>query len=212
MKNLSKNIIFIKYNMNKSFDKIDISREGITGIKIIHFLRVIFNSEATKALNSYSTFHDIEFHRLWWSWKRGIILDVDECVAPHHGNILPQNLEMIKQLIWDGWKIVIFSNMKKSDRYEELESLWIKVITSKFAKPDPRGFLEAVFELWLTPEKILMVGDNFLTDGGSIQAWIDFIKIHPIETGDSSRKLWRSIQIQVRSLVDRIAKIRWNIN
>gem|GEM_PF-4462830 len=32
-------------------------------------------------------------------------------------------MELIKELLIKEWKIVIFSNMKKSDRYKKLEDL-----------------------------------------------------------------------------------------
>jgi hypothetical protein len=48
---------------------------------------------------------------------------VDECIAEHHGKILEENLEIIKNLLANDWKIIIYSNMKKSDRYDELEKL-----------------------------------------------------------------------------------------
>ena len=190
----------------------DKSREGFTLQKWVHLLRVIFSSRATKVLEAYETFGNVDFVWLWNSWKRGIILDIDECVAPHHWKILPKNIDIIKWLISVWWKIVIFSNMKKSDRYGELEEYGIQVITSTYAKPDVRWFLESCKTLDIPHEQAIMIGDNYLTDGGALSAGIDFIKIRPIETPEESRKLWRRVQILLRNLVDSMAQVRWNLH
>jgi uncharacterized protein len=190
----------------------DISREGLTPQKLTHFLRVLLSTRATEVLGAYSVFSNIDFDELWAWWKRWIILDVDECIAPHHGDILPQNLEHIRNLIKKWWRIVIFSNMKKNGRYKELEEIWIKVITSAFAKPDKRWFLECAQSLQVPPHEIIMIGDNYLTDWGSRNAGIDFVKIKPVDTWDISPKVSRRIQITVRDLIDWLAKNRWNLN
>ncbi len=190
----------------------DISREGFTLQKWVHLLRVIFSSRATRVLAAYETFGNVDFVWLWNSWKRGIILDIDECVAPHHWKILPENIDIIKWLISAWWKIVIFSNMKKSDRYSELEEYGVQVITSDYAKPDVRWFLESCKTLDIPHEQAIMIGDNYLTDGGAVSAEIDFIKIRPIETPEESRKLWRRVQILMRNLVDSMAQVRGNLH
>ena len=190
----------------------DISREGFTLQKWVHLLRVIFSSRATRVLAAYETFGNVDFVWLWNSWKRGIILDIDECVAPHHWKILPENIDIIKWLISAWWKIVIFSNMKKSDRYSELEEYGVQVITSDYAKPDVRWFLESCKTLDIPHEQAIMIGDNYLTDGGAVSAGIDFIKIRPIETPEESRKLWRRVQILMRNLVDSMAQVRGNLH
>lgn len=190
----------------------DKSREGFTLQKWAHLLRVIFSSRSTKALEAYETFGNVDFVRLWNSWKRGIILDIDECVAPHHGKILPENIDIIRRLFGAWWKIVVFSNMKKSNRYSEIEELGIRVITSDYAKPDIRWFLESCKTLDIPHEQAIMIGDNYLTDGGALSAGIDFIKIRPIETPEESRMLWRRVQILMRNLVDSIAQARGNLH
>ncbi len=191
-------------NTNKPLDK---SREGVTWAKVFHYVRLIFLRKATNALLSVESFGDIDFDKLWEEWKRGIILDFDECVAPHHGNILPENMELIKELLIKEWKIVIFSNMKKSDRYKKLEDLWIIVITSQYAKPDERGFEESAETLEIGRDRIIMIGDNYATDGWAIYAGIDFVKVKPIETWDTHKSLKRRAQIVFRTIVDTKARL-----
>lgn len=189
----------------------DISREWLTREKAEHFFRVLFSAKATKVLDWSPSFREIHFDTLFDFGKRGMILDVDECIAPHHWAILPENFAIIWELIRLWWKIVIFSNMKKSDRYRELEDLWIKVVTSSYAKPDARGFEECVGALAMDKWEIIMVWDNFLTDGWAIGVWIDFIKVDPIRTQGGGLTLWRITQKSVRRLVDGITRKRKSI-
>jgi HAD superfamily phosphatase (TIGR01668 family) len=192
----------------------DISREWMSWQKILHLFRVLFSKQATEVLWAYKKFTDIWFETLWSSWKRGIVLDVDECIAPHHWMVFDENIQKIEELKKDGWEIVIFSNMKKTNRYQELENLWIPVCTSVYSKPDPRWFIDALdlMKLNLDMKQVVMIGDNYLTDGWSMQAGIDFIKIQPIDTWEKKQSISRRVQKIMRSTVDIIATARWNLN
>ena len=109
------------------------------------------------------------------------------------------------------WKVVVYSNMKKSDRYNYLESLWIEITTSKYAKPDSRWFDECINAMSMDKNKVVMIWDNFLTDGWSIQAWIDFIKVKPILTHWDKKSLSRVTQVFARKIIDRVPIIKGNI-
>ena len=202
---------YFKYMNDLKIDNSDHNREGLSFVKVVHLFTVLFNKNATIVLDSVGTFTDINFDELKSKWKTSIILDIDECVAPHHGKIFSQNEEMILKLLSSWWNIVIFSNMKKSDRYENLEKLWINVITSKYSKPNKKWFNDCVESMWVDKEEVIMIGDNFLTDGWSIQAWIDFIKVEPILTEETNKSIARSIQIFMRNIADRVAIMRGNI-
>ena len=186
----------------------DISREGLTPTKISHTLKVLTLKKSTNAMIFVNHFSDIDFDTLIKKWKKWMILDIDDCIAPHHGNILDKNHQIIEWLIKKGWKIVIFSNMKKTPRYDTLEKLWIHIITSPYAKPDPRWFTECLEILHLNAGQVVMVGDNFLTDWGSLSVWIDFIKVKPINGDTWKKSISRKLQILMREMVDTIADIR----
>ena len=200
--------------------KEDISREGVTNEKILQFGRLFLpkNNHAIAKVNKFANLDIAKINELLGTNFKGVILDVDECVSPHHEEVLEENIEAIIEMINQGIKIVIFSNMKMSGRYDpliakvkEATGFEMKIITSPYAKPDPRGFEECVEKLGLTEgEEALMIGDNFLTDGGSIRAGIPFVKVKPIKTegeGIKGVKRWpqrglRSFHSGVSNLYD----------
>jgi len=184
----------------------DISREGLTGEKVKQLVRLFVPSlnHAIAKVSSFSIIDISRINELLGTNFKGAILDIDECVAPHHGEVLPENVDSIIAMASQGVKIVIFSNMRVSERYASLieavqgsTGYEIKVITSRYAKPDPREFQECVEALQLSDgEDALMIGDNFVTDGGAIKAGIPFVKVKPIKTSGEGfkKKLKRSAQ------------------
>lgn len=113
-------------------------------------------NHAIAKVSSFSVIDISRINELLGTNFKGVILDIDECVAPHHGEVLQENVDAIIEMVNQGVKIVIFSNMKASERYNPLieavrdsTGYELKVITSRYAKPDPRGFKECVDQLGL---------------------------------------------------------------
>ncbi len=132
---------------------------------------------------------------------RALILDVDETMAPHHGRISQANKEHIRALIADGVTIGIFSNRRddaspgRGDDLAELRAMGVYVADEGVpAKPNPAGFEEVTRGLiaharaqgrTLAADEVAMVGDNYMTDGGAIQAGLAFVKVKPVATDNS---------------------------
>jgi len=198
-----------KYNSN--IDK-DISREGLTWAKALQPFR-LFRGKYNYAIAKLDKFTDLDINEIQETFNKIyklIILDIDECVAPHHGEIFQENIGKIVKLTDQDIKFIVFSNMKASDRYQPLIKATngaLEIHMSKYAKPDPRGPLECCKRANIAKENTLMIGDNFITDGGAIQAGIDFIKIKPIKTEGESfwKRLKRSPQIFTRWLFSKIS-------
>jgi len=189
----------------------DVSREGLSMAKVRQLGRLFVPSlnHAIVKVNVFRNINVAKINELLGTNFRGIILDIDECVAPHHGEILPENVDAIMAMIADGVKLVIFSNMKASDRYNAVIERAsrefgydIKVIMTPHGKPDERGFEASLKELKLAAdEQALMIGDNLVTDGGSISAGIPFVKVRPLQTpGESGfKRAKRAFQTSSRS-------------
>lgn len=193
-----------KASMSQIMQNEDISREGLTLAKLQQPLRLIHapNSHAIAKLSSFQKFNLARINALLGTDFQGVILDVDECIAPHHGRIDLANFDKIMEMVEEGLHFVIHSNMKANDRYDEiLESGKgsIALLKSRYPKPDPRGFDECVDLLKLPRDKVIAVGDNFLTDGGAIQVGIPFVHIDPIR-GNIIQQMARAYQVIPRDL------------
>ena len=160
----------------------DFSREGITSHKFIQALRLLWppNSKTLIAYKRFVDFSPKEVSEKLGRELRGIILDVDHCISENRGQIFPENIEHLKRLQEDGLKIVIYSNSKWSDRYHAIPK-GIKVLRNLPAKPDLEGFEMALKELAMDRKSVVMIGDNYLTDGGAIRIGIPFVRIDAIK-------------------------------
>lgn len=167
--------------MAKSKEVHDQNREGVTISKLIQLFRLFLpkNTETLARLDKFSDLDIEKINQIKSLNIKGIILDADDCIAYNHGEVLKENIAHLKKLSSQGIKIVIYSNMKKTLRYESIEK-YAKVLTNILPKPDIKGFREACEILNLPFDKVVMVGDNYVTDSGSLKLGIPFIKIKPI--------------------------------
>lgn len=156
----------------------DQSREGVTIRKFIQLFQLLIPKN-TKTLAVFDKFTDLSLEKIKDSKIKGIILDVDGCIAYNHKDIFPENATHIKKLVEAGVKFVIYSNAKKTNRYDVLPKA-VKVLTNLPPKPEKAGFETALKELGVDKKNVIMIGDNFITDGGAIQYGIPFIRIKPL--------------------------------
>ena len=169
--------------MSKIHIKEDFSREGLSVLKIIQLFRLFLphNTRTLARLEKFSDLNIKKLNKLRNLEIKGLIVDSDDCISYNHGKILEENIEHLKKLHDDGIKIVIYSNMKKTSRYDCIEK-YAKVLTHMPAKPSKKGFKKALEALKLPAKNVAMVGDNYITDGGSLRVGIPFIKIKPIRS------------------------------
>ena len=160
-------------------NEIDISREGIT-LRKIKQLFLLLLPKNTKTLFVLDEFTDLSLDKLKKFKIKGIILDVDGCIAYNHQSILLKNKLHIDKLIKSGLKIVIYSNAKKTSRYDDLPKS-VHVLTNIPPKPEKKGFEVALKKLGVNKKNIAMVGDNFITDGGAIQYGINFVRVKALK-------------------------------
>lgn len=195
-----------------SLENKDVSREWYTFHKGIQFFKTMFSRKFTDVLWAFHKFEDINFSKLQKLGIKWIIIDFDECVAEHHWELLPQNLEKIKWALNLWLKIIVYSNKEKTNRYEVLENMWIEVITSKYAKPNPRWFKECLEKLWFRADEVVMIWDNYITDGWCMTLGIHFIKVKPIDSPNAKKDFPRMFQIFTRHCVDFMAEnLYWTL-
>lgn len=131
---------------------------------------------------------------------RALILDVDETMAPHHGRISAANKAHIRTLLAHGLTIGIYSNARddatpgRAEDFAELRAMGVYIAGENVAaKPNRAGFEEVTRGLiahagaqgrTLAADEVAMVGDNYMTDGGAIQAGLAFVKVRPVKTDE----------------------------
>ena len=52
-----------------------------------------------------------------------MIIDMDDTIAPYHSTALSENMNLLKELIEQDWKIAIYSNRRKTERYNNIEAI-----------------------------------------------------------------------------------------
>lgn len=159
----------------------DQSREGINIDKIKQVFRLLIPKNS-KTLVRLARFSDLDLDKIKEEKGieiKGLILDIDGCLAFNHQDILPENVEHVRKLLSKGIRMVVYSNMIWSPRYNALPPE-ITILTNIAPKPSREGFETACQKLGLAKENIAMAGDNYITDGGAINSGIHFIHIKPL--------------------------------
>lgn len=162
-------------------------REGLTFLKILQLFRLFLpkNTRTLARLDKFTEFNPDKIFREKKIRVKGIILDADDTIAINRGRILPENLRHLKKLLQQGIKIVLYSNMRYTNRYKVLPKE-IKILSNLPAKPNPTGFKIALRHLKVPRKNVAVIGDNYITDGGAIRAGLPFIKVNPIPKSNKS--------------------------
>ena len=157
-------------------------REGLTWAKVSRFLSLPFQPSRLSTYLAAKRFDEVPLNTLLQDGIKGVLIDADGTISPHHTrDIDPSILAHIQKMLQQGLKVAIYTNAAE-DRFQPLEKLGVQVVKNVPPKPDRAGFKIAMKEfLELNdPFKVCMIGDNYITDGGAIDAGMRFIHIQPI--------------------------------
>lgn len=111
-----------------------------------------------------SSLADIDLKRLWDEGKRGIVLDLDNTIAPWQQNSLTdQARDFIKKALNLGYRICLISNASRTRTGMIAGRYGIPFVAPAF-KPLKRPFLLAMEKMGLTKDQIIVVGDQLFTD------------------------------------------------
>lgn len=155
-------------------------REGLKWVKIRRFLTLPFSPKSLATYQAVRRFEDISPDLLAADGIRGVLLDADGTLGPHHTRSFSGPVrDHVATLLAAGLKVAIFTNAME-DRFEAFAG--VTVVSDVPAKPDPAGFTTAMRrDLGLDdPQSVCMIGDNYITDGGAIDAGMRFIHVRPV--------------------------------
>ncbi len=158
-------------------------REGLTWAKTFRFLTLPFSPSRLDTFMQVKRFEDVPIERLLEQGFEGILLDADGTLAPHHAReFSPSVLDHVHAMLNNGFKMAIYTNAWE-DRFQAFQEMGVKVVTNVPAKPDPQGFHIAMTDFLQLedPARVCMIGDNYVTDGGAIDAGMYFIHVRPVK-------------------------------
>ncbi len=150
--------------------------------KASRFLSLPFKPSRLSTYLTVKRFEEVPLNVLLRDGMEGVLIDADGTMGPHHTcDFNTSVLDHVQKMLEQGLKVAIFTNAAE-DRFQPFEKLGVKIVNNVPPKPDRAGFEIAMKEyLGLTdPLKICMIGDNYITDGGAIDAGMRFIHIQPV--------------------------------
>lgn len=107
---------------------------------------------------------EIDYTALWQRGIRGIILDIDNTLLPYY---VPEPdaalVRHIQELQGSGFKAYIVSN-GKSERVARFNQKLKLPYVCHASKPSRKGFDKAMRDMMLSPEQIVVIGDQIFTD------------------------------------------------
>ena len=155
-------------------------REGLKWVKIKRFLSLPFSPKSLKTYKAVQRFEDISIDVLTADGIKGVLLDADGTLGPHHARTFSESVRNhVEQMIALGLRVAIYTNATE-DRFSGFEE--VAIVTDVPPKPDLHGFRIAM-EKYLQlddPATVCMIGDNYITDGGAIDAGMRFIHVQPV--------------------------------
>ena len=160
---------------------VNFAREILTWSKIIRFLSLPFRSKGLETLFAVRRFEDIPPGHLLKEGIQGVLVDADGTLGPHHVRRFSDSAVChVKKLREAGLRVGILTNADEN-RFQQFQG--VIAATNVSPKPNKKGFLEAMEKtLDLNdPSLICMVGDNYVTDGGAVDAGMRFVYVQPIK-------------------------------
>lgn len=145
---------------------------------------------ADALLEKFTDFDVDKLRELTGKQIKSLLIDIDSCIAPAYGEILPENVEKIKELIAKGVQIGVYSNCNMTERLKPLTDLGIRIYEGVHPKPMAEGFLEACEEFGFDPASTWMIGDNPATDGGAVGVLEGMALVKAIEQNNDVLK-WK---------------------
>ena len=142
---------------------------------------------------------DIDINLLRKYGIKGLILDVDNTLSTHHGQVLTDGLEeWLKEMQGNGVKLVLLSNSKEKRVKPFAEKIGLDFI-SMGLKPLPFKISSALRRLGTKHSETAIVGDQIFTDtlGGNLYGvktiLLDPIKLERSKSFKFKRKIERAV-------------------
>jgi len=159
----------------------------------------------------YHSLPDIPVEDLLTKGIKGLLLDLDNTIAPWDDKSLTQQvIDWFEKLNAAGIKACIVSNNRKPDRVSAVADVLGILYVFNAAKPRRKAFLMGLHTLDLKPSEVAFIGDQLFTDvfGGN-RVQLTTILVSPIDEKEfAGTKVLRFME----RLVGRKARYTNNVN
>lgn len=154
--------------------------------------------------------HAVPWEALVASGVRAVVLDLDNTLGPWGlTELTPHALALLTDLRERGLQVGLLSNAGRRRRARleaQLAPLGIPLIL-RAGKPLKRGFLEALRLLGASPERTVMVGDQWLTDVvGAKRLGLRTVLVAPVDPRSESRWTRARRRLERRLLRGRLGR------
>lgn len=130
----------------------------------------------------YESLQDIPMETLHENGIKGLLLDLDNTVAPWNDNTLTKEvIDWFAKINTSGITACIVSNNHRPERVAAVADVLEILYVYKAAKPTRKAFQKGIDTLKLKPEEVAVIGDQIFTDvlGGNIMG-LKTILVTPI--------------------------------
>ena len=141
----------------------------------------------------------IDFYELQTLGVQGIILDVDNTIVPWNEDVLSEDvIKLVARLKASGMRICLLSNSLEKRVRGIADILQIDAVPASL-KPRKKAFKRAIEKLDLSPEKIVVIGDQIFTDiFGGKRMGLKTILVTPLS---SEELLWTRFFRKIEKLI-----------
>lgn len=127
--------------------------------------------------------NEIKLDFLWYTGKRGLIIDLDNTIAPwREEKITAEAHKFITDAVQIGFRVCLLSNASHKRVKKAANKYDIPYVASAM-KPISKSFIRANQCLGLNPEQVVVIGDQLFTDvlGGN-RVGCHTILVKPLNT------------------------------
>ena len=114
--------------MNTLATNVASPREGLKWVKVRRFLTLPFSPKSLSTYIAVRQFEDVPIDRLAADGIKGVLLDADGTLGPHHTRVFSESVrDHVAKMIAAGLRVAIYTNATE-DRFEAFEGVAIVTV------------------------------------------------------------------------------------
>ncbi len=131
------------------------------------------------------TLNDLDVQNLKKLGLKTIIIDVDNTICSHNGNLFDQKVQAKIAELKDNFEMVLLSNTRPERKKRLFDYFQIPVSPVRHKKPAKRAFQQTVDFCHHQLSEVAMIGDRYMIDMAAKSLGIYTIKVNPLYKQES---------------------------